>query len=82
MFYEPPHDRGHRLLTGWVTGPELRPERVGHDGQCNDYRSGPVWRGHGDRADDLLSRMRADDAGVPARCGLVNCDLKRRQVRS
>ena len=21
VFYEPPHDRGHRPLTGWVTGP-------------------------------------------------------------
>jgi hypothetical protein len=25
VFYEPPHDRGHRPLTGWVTGPDPRP---------------------------------------------------------
>ena len=25
MFYEPPHDRGHRPLTGWVTGPDPQP---------------------------------------------------------
>jgi hypothetical protein len=22
VFFEPPHDRGHRPLTGWVTGPD------------------------------------------------------------
>ena len=25
VFYEPPHDRGHRPLTGWVTEPDSRP---------------------------------------------------------
>ena len=25
VFYEPPHDSGHRPLTGWVTGPDPQP---------------------------------------------------------
>ena len=25
VFYEPPHDSGHRSLTGWVTGPDSQP---------------------------------------------------------
>ena len=25
VFFEPPHDRGHRPLTGWVTGPDPQP---------------------------------------------------------
>jgi hypothetical protein len=25
VFYEPPHDRGHRPLTGWVIGPDPPP---------------------------------------------------------
>ena len=25
VFYEPPHDNGHRPLTGWVTGPDPQP---------------------------------------------------------
>ena len=25
MFYEPPHDSGHRPLTGWVTAPDPQP---------------------------------------------------------
>ena len=25
VFFEPPHDRGHQPLAGWVTGPEPQP---------------------------------------------------------
>jgi hypothetical protein len=25
VFFEPPHDSGHRPLTGWVTGPDPQP---------------------------------------------------------
>jgi hypothetical protein len=25
VFFEPPHDSGHRPLTGWVTGPDAQP---------------------------------------------------------
>ena len=41
---------------------------------------GPVWRGHADHADDLLGRVRADDAGVPARCCLAGGGRERCRV--
>ena len=40
VFFEPPHDRGHRPLTGWVTGAILRVERAGDDGQGDGNRRG------------------------------------------
>jgi hypothetical protein len=52
VFFEPPHDRGHRPLTGWVTGPDRSLERAGHDGQGDGDRRGPVWCGYADHADD------------------------------
>ena len=38
VFYEPPHDSGHRPLTGWVRGPDLSLERVGDDGERHRNR--------------------------------------------
>ena len=77
MFFGPPHDCGHRPLTGCVTGPDLGLERVGDDGQGNCNRCGPVRRGNADQADDLIGPVRTDDAGVPARGYLAGGDRKR-----
>ena len=67
-FYEPPHDRGHRPFTGWVTAPD--PQSLARRRRRPGQRQPPTaGRARPRRPrNDLLGRVRADDAGVPARC--------------
>jgi hypothetical protein len=56
-------------------------ERFGHHGQGDGHGRGPVCRLDRDHADDLFSRVRAHDTGVPARCGLPGCHGKLGRAR-
>ena len=80
VFFEPLHDSGHQPLTGWAAGPDLSLDRVGDDGQGDGNRPGPAWRGNADNADDLLGRVRADDACVHVRRCPAGCDREGRRV--
>jgi hypothetical protein len=48
-------------------------ERVGYDGPDDGLGCVPAGNIDGDNADDLVGRMRADDAGGPAPCCPAGC---------
>ena len=78
VFYEPPHDLGHRPVSGWRG---RTPERLGDDGQGDRHRA--------DRSGDsivttlmIFSHVCAHDAGIPARRGLPGRDGEPGRIRT